>query len=149
MGRVPRLPLSVFDHPRVGGRQGLDRDQVEYCNLAVDRQRRSYELVRECYALTVSRIQRRNSDLSQAITPPAFVVGKWAWVYNTAATIRQGARKNTDDQVLKAKLSLPWTGPFQILAVGPADDAEKANPADSRKTPILLQQKKKNTEFPL
>ena len=124
MGRVPRLPLSVFDHPRVGGHQGLDRDQVEYCDLAVDRQRRSYELVRECHALTVSRIQRRNSDLSQAITPPAFVVGKWAWVYNTAATIRQGARKNTDDQVLKAKLSLPWTGPFQILAVGPADAAD-------------------------
>ena len=63
----------------------------------------------------MSRIQRRNSDLSQAITPPAFVVGKWVWVYNTAATTRQGACKDTDDQVLKAKLSLPWTGPFQIL----------------------------------
>ena len=120
MGRLPRIPLSVFDHPRVGGRQGLDQDQVEYCNLAVDRQRRSYELVRECHALTVSRIQRRNADLSKAVTPPSFVVGKWAWVYNTAATIRQGAQKDTDDQVLKAKLSLPWTGPFKILAVGPA-----------------------------
>lgn len=124
MGRIPRIPLSVFDHPRVTGHQGLDRDQVDYCNLAVDRQRRSYELVRECHALTVSRIQRRNADLSRAVQPPAFAKGKWAWVYNTAATIRQGTQKDTDGQVLKAKLSLPWTGPFQILAVGPAAAAD-------------------------
>eukprot|EP00752_Nemacystus_decipiens_P007106 g6368.t1 len=75
MGRIPRIPLSVFDHPLIGGYQGLDRDQVEYCNLAVDRQRRSYALVRECYALPVSRIQRRNADLSKAFKPPDFVVG--------------------------------------------------------------------------
>ena len=51
MGRIPRLPLSVFDHPSVGGHQSLDRDQLEYCNLAVDRQRRAYDLVREYNAL--------------------------------------------------------------------------------------------------
>ena len=30
MGRVPRLPLSVFDPACVSGHQGLDRDQVAY-----------------------------------------------------------------------------------------------------------------------
>ena len=58
------------------------------------------------------------------MNPPAFVANKWAWVYNTAATICQGAREDTDNQVLKAKLSLPWTGPFKILAVGPASAAD-------------------------
>lgn len=42
-----------------------------------------------------------------------------AWIYNTAATIRQGARKGTDTTVLKAKHSHNWIGPFKILAVGP------------------------------
>lgn len=46
------------------------------------------------------------------------MVGDWMWVYNTAATIRQGARKNTDGKVLKAKLTFNWTGTFKRLAVG-------------------------------
>ena len=40
------------------------------------------------------------------------------------ATIRQGARKDTDNKVLKEKLSLSWTGPFKILAVGPSPATE-------------------------
>ena len=51
---------------------------------------------------------------------PKFTVGAWAWVYKTAATIRQGARKETDQQVLKAKFALSWMGPYKVLAVGPA-----------------------------
>lgn len=35
---------------------------------------------------------------------PRYVVGAWDWIYNTMATIRQGACKNTGDEVLKAKL---------------------------------------------
>ena len=42
------------------------------------------------------------------------------WVYNTAATIREGAKAGTDAKVLKTRLSLNWTGPFKILAVGPS-----------------------------
>lgn len=30
--KIPQLPLSVIDHPKVGSDQGLDRDQLEYCN---------------------------------------------------------------------------------------------------------------------
>ncbi|CAB1103607.1 unnamed protein product [Ectocarpus sp. CCAP 1310/34] len=63
IGRIPRLRPSVFDHPTVGGRQSLARDQLEHCNLAVDRQRRAYEVVREYNALKISRVERRNSSL--------------------------------------------------------------------------------------
>ncbi|CAB1108088.1 unnamed protein product [Ectocarpus sp. CCAP 1310/34] len=120
IGRIPRLPLSVFDRPTVGGHQSLARDQLEYCNLAVDRQRRAYELVREYNALKISRVERRNSSLLDAIHKlPQFTVGGWAWVYNTAATIRQGLQKDTDQQVLKTKFALSWTGPYKVLAVGP------------------------------
>ncbi|CAB1111666.1 unnamed protein product [Ectocarpus sp. CCAP 1310/34] len=73
--RIPRLPLSVFDHPMVGGHQSLARDQLEYCNLAVDRQRRAYE-VREYNALKISRVERHNSSLLDAIHKlPQFTVG--------------------------------------------------------------------------
>ena len=39
-------------------------------------------------------------------------------------TIRQEARNDTDEQVFQAKLSLPWTGSFKILAIGPAAAAD-------------------------
>ena len=42
---------------------------------------------------------------------PKFAVGGWVWVYNTAATICQGVKTDTDAKVLKAKLSLNWTAP--------------------------------------
>ena len=35
---------------------------------------------------------------------PPFTTGGWTWIYNSAATIRQGAKKGTDDTVLKTKL---------------------------------------------
>ena len=43
---------------------------------------------------------------------------------NTAATIRQGAKTDTDAKVLKVKLSLNWTGPYKVLAVGPCTPAD-------------------------
>ena len=51
-------------------------------------------------------------------------MGGWAWVYNSASTIRQGVKANTDAKVLKAKLALIWTGPYKVLAVGPCSTAE-------------------------
>ena len=45
-------------------------------------------------------------------------------MYNTAATIRQGLRKSADNKVLKEKLSLNWTGPFKIIALGPSSAAD-------------------------
>ena len=51
---------------------------------------------------------------------PPFTIGGWAWIYNSAATIRQGAKKGTRATVLKTKLSFNWTDLFKILAVRPA-----------------------------
>ena len=45
-------------------------------------------------------------------------------MYNSASTIRQGVKANTDAKVLKAKLALNWTGPYNILVVGPCSAVE-------------------------
>ena len=120
MGRLPRLPLTVFERKGLAGHQSLARDHLAYCDLATDRQQRAYDIVRKHHALTVSRVNRRNSALADALRPtPKFVVGGWAWVYNSTSTIRQGVKANTDAKVIKAKLALNWTGPYKVLAVGP------------------------------
>ena len=120
IGRLPRLPLSVFEPENIGGHQSLYRDHLVYINLATDRQQRAYSLVREFHRLAVSRLQRRNAPIMAALlASPPFSVGGWAWIYNSASTIRQGVKKGTDATVLKTKLSLNWNGPSKILAVGP------------------------------
>ena len=105
--------------------QNLDHDQLAYCDLARERQQRAYELVREQHTLTVARVNGRNSALSDAfLRRSKYTAGGWIWVYNTAATIRQGLRKGADNEVFKEKLSLNWTGPFKIIAVGPSSAAD-------------------------
>ena len=64
MGRLPLLPLTVFDRSYGGMHQNLDCDQLAYYDLARERQQRAYELVREQHALTVARVNGRNSALS-------------------------------------------------------------------------------------
>ena len=77
------------------------------------------DIVHNHHALAVSRVNRRNSALADALRPaPKFAVGGWAWVYNSASTIRQGVKADADAKVLKAKLALNWTGPYKVLAVG-------------------------------
>ena len=121
MGRLPRLPITVFDLPNIGGHQSLNQDQLPYIDLATARQQRAYRAVREFHAIYVSRLHRRNAPLMDALRllPPFSVMG-WAWIYNSAATIRQGVRKGTDAIVIKTELSFNWIGLFKILAVGPA-----------------------------
>ena len=127
MSTLPRLPLTIFERTGVFGHQGLARDHLTYCDLATDRQKRAYDIIREHHALTVSRVERRHSALTNALRAvPTFAVGGSVWVYNTAATIRQGAKTDTDVKALKDKLSLNWTGPSKVLAVGPC------TPADTR-----------------
>ena len=68
--------------------------------------------VRKHHALNVSRVNRRDSALADALRPvPKFAVGGWAWVYNSPSTIRQGVKDNTDAKTLKAKIVLNWTCP--------------------------------------
>ena len=125
IGRLPRLFLTFFDRSYGVAHQNLGRDQLTYCDLARERQQRAYELVREQHALAVARVNGRNSALSDALLRrPKYTAGGWVWVYNTAATIRQGLRKGADNKVLKEKLSLNWTGPFKIIAVGPSSVAD-------------------------
>ena len=125
MGRLPRLPLTVFEGTGVAGHQSLARDHLVYCDLATDRQQRANDIAGKHHALTVFRVNRRNSALADALRPvPRFVVGGWAWVCNSASTIRHGVKANTDAKVLKAKLALNWTGPYKVLAVGPCFSAD-------------------------
>ena len=116
--------LTVFDRSYGDAHQNLDRD-LAYCDLARERQKRAYELVREQHALTVARVYGRNSALSDALLRrPKHTAGGWIWVYNTTATICQGLRKVADNEVLKVDFSLNWTGPFKIIAVGPFSAAD-------------------------
>ena len=88
MGRLPRLPLTSFERTGVFGHQSLVRDHLAYCDMETDRQKHAYDIVRKHHALTVSRVERSNSALSDALRAvPKFAVGGWVWMYNTAATI--------------------------------------------------------------
>ena len=125
MGRLPRLPLTIFERTGVAGHQSSARYHLAYCDLATNRQQHAYVIVREHHALTATRVERRNSALSDAVRAvPKFAVGGWVRAYNTAATIRQGAQTDADAKVLKAKLSLNWTSPYEVLEVGPCTPAE-------------------------
>ena len=125
MGRLPRLPLTIFERTGVAGHQSSARYHLAYCDLATNRQQHAYVIVREHHALTATRVERRNSALSDAVRAvPKFAVGVWVRAYNTAATIRQGAQTDADAKVLKAKLSLNWTSPYEVLEVGPCTPAE-------------------------
>ena len=76
MGKLPRLPLTIFERTGVSGHQSLARDHIAYCDLATDRQQRAYDIVCEHHVFTVSRVERRNSALSDALSPvPKFAVG--------------------------------------------------------------------------
>ena len=125
MGRLPRLPLTVFERTGVAGHPSLARDHLAYRDLATDRQQRADDIVRKHHTLTVSRVNRRNSALADALRLASkFPLGGWAWVYNSASTTRQDVKANTDAKVLRAKLALNWTGPHKVLAVGPCSSAE-------------------------
>ena len=67
MGRLPRLPRTIFERNGVAGHQSLARDHLANCDLSTDRQKRAYDVVREHHDLTVSRVERRNSPLSDAL----------------------------------------------------------------------------------
>lgn len=58
MDRLSHLPLTVFEHPYDRGHQGLARDQLQYCDLAVDRQRRWFALVRDPHDVTIVGVER-------------------------------------------------------------------------------------------
>ena len=120
MGRLLRPPLTVFERTGLAGHQSLARDHLAYRDLATDRQQHANDIVRKHHALIVSRFNSRNFALADALRPtPKIAVGGWAWVYNSASTIRQCVKANTDAKVLKAKLALSWTGPYKSWLLVP------------------------------
>ena len=76
MGRLPCPPLTMFERTGVFGNQRLARDHLAYCDLATNCQQRAYDIVCEHHSFTVSRVERRNSALSDALRAvPKFAVG--------------------------------------------------------------------------
>ena len=102
--RLSCPPITVFERAGQTGHQSLARVHFAYCDLASDCRRRAEGIVREHHALTVSHVECRDSTLSEARRRvPEFVVGGWAWLYNSISTIRQGANSDTAARVLKPK----------------------------------------------
>ena len=134
LGRLPRLPLTVIERRGARGHQGLERDQVEYCDLARDRQRLAYQLVREHHVIESSRIARANQALSDVFHKrPLYTVGCWVWVYNSKLAVRQSIGDEDErERVLKSKLSLNWSGPFKVLRVGPCASAPDGQPVGEK-----------------
>ena len=78
LGRLLRLRLTVIERQGASDHQSLQRDQLDYCDLARERQRLSYQLVREHQAISSSRIARSNEDLSDVLHKKSlFSVGSW------------------------------------------------------------------------
>ena len=137
MGRLPCLPLTIFDRSGVAGHQSLAVDHLAYCDLVSERQQRAKGIVGEMRSLTVPCVERQNSALSDALRQvPDFVVGNWVWLYDMASTVRQGAKAGTDAKVLNTKFALNWTGPCKIFAVGPRPSSD--TPDDSPRGDRLL-----------
>lgn len=68
MGGIRCLPLTIFECAGVAGYQRLPRDRLAYCDLAIDRQRHSYDTVREHHALTIIKSQHDVAREHHALT---------------------------------------------------------------------------------
>ena len=66
MGRLPSLPLGVFERTGVVVHQILAFDHLAYFDLATDRQQRANDIVCKHYALTVSAL----TDEAQPLPTP-------------------------------------------------------------------------------
>ena len=120
LGRLPRLLLTVFDLPNVGGHEGLDRDHLAYMDFATARQQRAFLAVREQHKIVIWRLDRRNAPILAPLgqsRPFLSVVGRGLRLrFHHPPRCQEG----TGAIVLKTKQSLDSIGPQRILAVGPA-----------------------------
>ena len=67
IGRMPRLPLTVFERKNTGGHQSLDRDVVEYHLSLSNRLRLAYDVVREQNQINVAKVAKANSVLDDVV----------------------------------------------------------------------------------
>ena len=102
MGRLLRLPLTLFDLSNTSRIQNLDRSQQVCCDFATGHHQHSCRVVHEHHTVTVSCTERRIAPVTDALRQfPPFAIGGWVWIYNSAPTIRHGAKKGTYAAVLK------------------------------------------------
>ena len=101
MGRLRRLPLTMFDRSEVAGHQSLALDQLTYRDLASQRQQRANDTVREkaCFD-SFSCGTAKLSPFARLCQVPNSVAGNWAWLYITTSAIFQGTMAGTDAKVL-------------------------------------------------
>lgn len=71
------------------GRQSLNHNQLEYCDLAREHQRSRYEVVREYHAIVSSRIARANEGLNEVFNKRRiYVVGIWVRMFNYLTAVQ-------------------------------------------------------------
>lgn len=126
MGRLPHFPHTVFFNTLRPWEPEPRPRHLEYCDLTADRLRRSYELVREQHSLMVSRVQHRNSTLTDALH---YAVGGGVWVFNSAPTIHPCTKAGTDAKGLKAKLPTKLYRPFRDSCRRPCLQTRDQRPA--------------------
>ena len=106
-------------------------------DLPTDQQQPSYSLLHKLYRITTSSLQRQNASIMAAlsVSPPS-TAGGWGWVYNSASTIRHGAKKDTDTTVRKTKLSLDWNEHSRFLPWARLPPATPRQPPPARQATI-------------
>ena len=62
MGRLPQLPLTIFDRTGGVGHQSLASDHLANCDLATHRQKRANDIVHAHHALADARRPAPNVD---------------------------------------------------------------------------------------
>ena len=108
---------SLGDRSGVAGRQSLARDHLAHCDLASERQQRANDIVREMHAVTVSRVERRNSALSALIS--LWVIGFGCIIplhYSPRRESRHGCKGRAPEPLPTLKIQVilsPKTG-FQL-----------------------------------
>lgn len=78
-GRFPRLPRRITEDRGECGRQSLEHDDVEICDLARERQRLVYQLVREHHAIASSSVARANERINGSVRKRPLLTGE-SWV---------------------------------------------------------------------
>lgn len=103
MGRLPRLPLTIFERSSRSGNHSLDRDQLDYDDIAVSNENDTLTSSPENKTRTTRLISTVETLLLRTLCArtPKLAIGRLG--YNTSATIRQCVEGGTDSKVLKSK----------------------------------------------
>ena len=141
IGRLARLPLTVFERSGVAGHQSLARLpgllRFGYKPIAMSERYCSQTPCPHSFP----RIPPKPA-IADALRPvPKFALGCWAWMYNLASTTRRGVNANTNAKVLKAKLAFNWTAlttSYQLVPDPPSAPRMASHLAITRSIGISL-----------